>query len=183
MAIYRGLSEPGATWFFTLTTERRRPLLTRVGVLAAIATAVAEVRQREPFELLAWAILPDHLHVVVRLPEVDAAYARRISIFKRLVSQRVASRSDPVRRESMRKRREAGFWQRRFWEHMIRDEADLHRHLDYTHYNAVKHGHAVSAAAWRHSSFHAFVRRGVLPVDWAAPPESCAGRRVAAFGE
>jgi putative transposase len=183
MALYRRLSEPGATWFFTLATEQRRPLLTRAEVVAAISAVVFEVRRREPFELLAWAILPDHLHVVVRLPDGDAAYARRISIFKRLVSQRVVSRSDPARRESMRKRREAGFWQRRFWEHMIRDEADLHRHLDYIHYNAVKHAHAASAAAWPYSSFHAFVRRGVLPAAWSAPPESSAGHRVAAFGE
>jgi putative transposase len=171
MAAYRRMSQPGATWFFTLTTEQRKPLLTQPQILRAMTVAPREVYRRDPFELVAWVVLPDHLHVIARLPEGDSAYARRISIFKRLVSQRVSNKLVLGKRESTRKRRESGLWQRRFWEHMIRDEADLHRHIDYIHYNPVKHGHARSAAAWAYSSFHGYMRAGVLPPDWAAEPE------------
>lgn len=168
MATYRRFSQPAGTWFFTLVTERRARVLTRPAALHAMARAFLEVRSRYPFELLAWTALPDHVHVLVRLPERDSAYACRISIFKRLVSQRLVPHRLQVR-ASMSERRESGFWQRRSWEHLIRNEADLHRHLDYIHYNPVKHGLAPTAAAWPHSSFPHYVMEGVLPPDWAAP--------------
>lgn len=180
MATYRRLTHPGATWFFTLATERRRPLLTRPDILRAIAYAANEVERRYAFEILAWTVLPDHLHAIARLPAGDAAYARRISIFKRLVSQRVAPAIGMPRRTSVRKRQEYGLWQRRFWEHMIRNDDDFHRHLDYIHYNPVKHGHVRSALAWPYSSSHRYVRLGVLPADWAGMVESPPG---AGFGE
>ncbi len=183
MATYRRFHIPGASWFFTLATEGRQPLLTRPEVLRAMAQALAEVRQREYFALLGWVVLPDHLHVVVRLPAGDAAYARRISTFKRLVSQRVAPHLALCKRVSHHRRRECGLWQRRFWDHLIRNEADLQRHLDYMHYNPVKHGHARCALTWPYSSFRSYVRAGTLSPDWAAAPKHGTGADVAGFGE
>jgi len=71
----------------------------------------------------------------------------------------------PQARPSRVKRREGTSWQRRFWEHRIRDDADLVRHVEYIHYNPVKHGHAACVGDWPYSSFHAYVRNGVYPAD------------------
>jgi putative transposase len=76
-------------------------------------------------------------------------------------------------------RRERGIWQRRYWEHAIRDDADLERHVDYIHFNPVKHGHVSQVCDWPHSSFHRYVTRGVLPRDWGG----CVHDIIGTFGE
>jgi len=83
------------------------------------------------------------------------------------------------RSESKTSRREKGVWQRRYWEHAIRDDADLARHVDYIHFNPVKHGHVTRVADWPHSSFHRFVERGLLVADWGGDVRDIAG----SFGE
>lgn len=112
-------------------------------------------------------LLPDHLHCAWTLPEGDADYAARWNIIKRLVSQEtralIPEDGNPVRV----RRRELGLWQRRFWEHQIRDEGDLARHVDYIHWNPVKHGYVEAVRDWPYSSFHRFVEKGVYPWDWA----------------
>ena len=108
-------------------------------------------------------MLPDHLHTVWRLPEDDADFGVRWSLIKRAFS-----RGLPAAERSASKiaKREKGIWQRRFWEHQIRDEIDLQRHVDYIHFNPVKHGHAKRVVDWPHSSFHTYVERKILPWDW-----------------
>jgi putative transposase len=115
----------------------------------------------------AHVVLPDHLHVVWTLPEGDTDYPRRWSMIKRITSQ-LAAIPPVARSRSMVARREAGLWQRRYWEHLIRDDDDLHRHIDYIHLNPVKHGHAARASAWPHSSFPRYVRKGTYGPDWGA---------------
>lgn len=180
MAIYRRFHTAGATWFFTLTAEGRRPLLVGPDSMHWIRRAAAEVRGRYPFELIAWVVLPDHLHALVNLPDSDCDYAKRISIFKRIVSKRLASRTTAPLCNSMRTRRENGVWQRRFWEHMVRNQVDLQRHLDYIHFNPVRHGLAGNATGWPHSSIHRYVESGMVAKDWAA---KVGDERERSFGE
>ena len=170
MARFRRVFTPGATWFFTVAAARRRHLLTDLRVISAFGTAMREVRQTLPFSMPAWAILPDHLHVIWTLPENDTDYPRRWSIIKRRTSQ-LAGLPPMARTCSMVARRESGLWQRRYWEHLIRDTDDLYRHIDYIHFNPVKHGHADAPASWPYSSFARHLRTGTHPPDWRAAPD------------
>ena len=171
MATYRRSHANGATWFFTLATYRRRPLLARPDVLSALRLAIKQAGQRYPFKIVAWVVLPDHMHALWALPEGDGDYAVRWAMIKRLTSQSVRDTLPPVTSKSMQARGEIGLWQRRYWEHQIRDEPDLHRHMDYIHFNPVKHGLAANSGQWPHSTFHRYVRAGLLPADWAVGNE------------
>lgn len=166
MATFRRALTPGATWFFTVVTQDRWPILTQPALLYALRLAFREVRQAHPYTLDAVVLLPDHLHCVWTLPEGDADYARRWNILKRLVSQRAREHLPGPANASQAKRGELGLWQRRFWEHQIRDDADLARHLDYLHWNPVKHGHVTRVIDWPWSSFHRYVAQGIYPADW-----------------
>jgi putative transposase len=165
---------PGAMYFFTVVAHGRRPVLTAPWLLDALGQAVADVRQDWPFSSLAWVILPDHMHTLWRLPPGDADHSRRWGEIKRRVSRsvRAAHGFSAPASPSARKRHESGIWQRRYWDHRIRDEDDLRRHVDYIHFNPVKHGLVERAADWPHSSFHAFVRRGWLAPGWGCAPFS-----------
>jgi putative transposase len=154
---------PGGTFFFTVTLlERRRKLLTEhIDDLRAVFKAA---RQRRPFKVEAIVILPDHLHCIWTLPHEDADFSTRWHDIK----ARFAAQIPPGERLSARrlKKQERGIWQRRFWEHVIRDERDYERHMDYIHYNPVKHGHVNRVADWPYSSFHRYVRSGIYTIEW-----------------
>lgn len=167
MAMFRRVFQPGAMWFFTLAAARRRPLLTDPRVISAFGTAMREVRQILPFSMPAWVILPDHVHVVWTLPEGDTDYPQRWSIIQRRTSQ-LAGLPSMARACSMVVRRESGLWQRRYREHLIRDADDLHRHVDYIHFNPVRHGHASAPSAWPYSSFARHVHAGTYESDQRA---------------
>ena len=170
MSRYRRSHAPGATFFFTVNTLARRPVLTTAPVRRALREAIAEVRLGTPFIVHAWVLLPDHLHCIWELPPGDADYGIRWSVIKRRVTQACAGDSEEpsAQRSSSRvKRREGAFWQRRFWEHQIRDENDFARHVDYIYYNPVKHGHAKLVSDWPYSTFHRFVKEGIYARDWA----------------
>lgn len=156
---------PGGTFFFTVALlERRRRLLTeRVDTLRQ---HFIDVRRIKPFRVDAIVILPDHLHCIRTLPPDDADFSSRWHAIK----AGFAAAIEPGERLSERrlKKGERGIWQRRFWEHTIRDERDMERHVDYIHFNPVKHGHVGRAADWPHSSFHRFVAQGVYSQDWGA---------------
>ena len=182
MSNYRRLWVPGGTYFFTvnLLERHRRLLVEHIGLLRDSFQATRAAR---PFEVIAIVVLPDHLHCLWRLPAGDADNANRWAQIKSGFC-----RCLPVVEQRSTRRmlqRERGIWQRRYWEHLVRDEDDLRRHVDYIHFNPVKHGHAARAADWPHSSFHRWVAAGIYPVDWAAdsvmvgdPGERAAGRRA-----
>ncbi|MBW8457723.1 MAG: transposase [Thiobacillus sp.] len=171
MSHYRRSRMGGATYFFTVVTYRRQPLLTRPEAMDALREAFRSVQHAHPFEMDAVVILPDHLHALCTLPAGDEDFSRRWAMIKRLVSRAVGHLAAPVATPSMKTRHESGFWQRRFWEHLIRDDNDFARHMDYIHFNAVKHGHAGRPADWPHSSFRKCVERGIYPADWASGVE------------
>lgn len=129
------------------------------------------VRQSRLFTIDAWVVLPDHLHCVWTLPEGDEDFSTRWRLIKSIFA-----RSMPIgERQSAARLRsgERGIWQRRFWEHAIRDDADFAAHVDYVHFNPVKHGYVQEAAEWPHSTFKSCVRRGLYPEAWLGPnPEA-----------
>jgi putative transposase len=126
------------------------------------------VRATHPFDIVAWVLLPDHLHAIWQLPGADARTGLRWSLIKAHVTR--ASHAwlpEQSGNRSREKRGEGALWQRRFWEHLIVDERDLERHIDYIHFNPVKHGYAKAVSEWPYSTFHRYVREGVYPLDWA----------------
>lgn len=159
----------GSTYFFTVVAYERRPILCYPPIRSILRLALQNVRARRPFDIDAWVLMPDHLHCIWTLPEGDADYSTRWAQIKRTVSRfcDVDVRTRHPVSESRRKHRDSVIWQRRFYEHQIRDERDFERHVDYVHFNPVRHGHAESAAAWPFSTFHRYVRDGVYAGDWA----------------
>jgi len=177
MVLYRRNRVAGATYFFTVALgDRTSRLLTER--IAEFRRAYAEVRSRRPFETVALVVLPDHLHAVWRLPTDDFDYSSR---WRAIKAGFVRSLRQHGLAPVMNLRGEADVWQRRFWEHTIRDEADLRAHMDYVHWNPVKHGYVTRVSDWPHSTFHRYVRQGVLPRDWGGSNvPSTRGQR---FGE
>lgn len=160
----------GATYFFTVVTHRRRPILCDDAIRIALRHAIERVRSRLPFETDAMVLMPDHLHCIWTLPDGDADFSSRWSQIKHHVSY-TCGRLYPMTLSTSRQRRGTGsIWQRRFWEHQIRDDIDMERHVDYIHYNPVKHGFANTASEWPYSTFGRFVRAGIYPADWGGNP-------------
>jgi len=177
MTAYRRDHTPNATWFFTLNlADRRRTLLTdNIDLLRA---SFAYTMGRHPWHIDAIVILPDHLHALCTLPPGDTDYALRWRLIKTVFS-RGLPREERVS-TSRQGKGERDIWQRRYWEHRIRDEQDFARHVDYIHHNPRKHGYVPRVADWPWSSFHRYVRQGLLPVDWAGGEgvESEYGERI-----
>lgn len=164
MTEYRRIYRPGGIYFFTLTlADRRQNWLT--SHIAALKQSVRIEQQRAPFSLQAWVVMPEHLHLLMRLPDGDRDFSNRLRRIKGSFSRQLP-RNDA--RMSQLLKGERGIWQRRFWEHLIRDERDWQQHFDYIHYNPVKHGQVQRVIDWPHSSFHAYVDRGIYPRDWAS---------------
>ena len=154
----------GATWFFTVNLgDRRGRLLTQN--IDALRSAMRKVQANWPFVINAIVVLPDHLHCVLTLPDGDTDFSKRWRLIKSDFS-RVIPRTE-LRSSSRVRRRERGVWQRRFWEHAIRDDEDFQRHVEYCYFNPVKHGYVSRVVDWPHSSFHRDVELGLFPEDWA----------------
>jgi putative transposase len=149
MSRYIRSTTPGASYFFTVTLQDRSAD-TLVRHVDALRECIRAVKTRHPFDIDAMVVLPEHLHAVWTMPREDADFPTRWMLVKQGFSKRLGR---PV-------------WQRRYWEHQIRDEDDLRRHIDYIHFNPVKHGRVQRAGDWPHSSFHRYVREGRLPADW-----------------
>jgi putative transposase len=166
----------GGVFFFTVTlADRPSDLLVRN--IDRLRRVYRSVYESYPFETIAICGLPDHLHAVWALPPDDADYSLRWSVIKSSFS-RGLSENVPRSASKLRKR-ERGIWQRRYWEHAIRDDRDLERHVDYVHFNPVKHGYVSRVSDWPHISFHHYVARGTLPVGWGGNMRETVG----AFGE
>ena len=165
MPNYRRAFIPGGCWFFTVNLlERRRTLL--IDHIDILRNAVSQTQRRYPFEIDAIVILPDHLHAVLTLPPNGADFSTRWRLIKTRFAKTLPKQE---RLSAVRQRRnECGVWQRRFWEHLIRDEADYARHVAYCYINPVKHALVTRVCDWPYSSFHRDVRRGLFQNDWAA---------------
>jgi putative transposase len=163
MVRYRRNFNAGGTFFFTVTlVDRRSQALTQH--VDALRAAVQEIQCSHPFTIDAAVILPDHLHIIMTLPEDDTDYPNRWRLIKRRFTERIMKSGTAVARQ---RNGELLLWQRRYWEHTIRDDSDFERHVDYIHFNPVKHRLAGRVCDWPHSSFHRYVKHGLLPQDWA----------------
>jgi putative transposase len=177
MTTYRRNFVAGGTYFFTVNlAERRLQLLT--DNIELLRAAFRDTRRRHPFTIDAIVVLPDHLHAIWTLPAGDADFAVRWQLIKARFSRGLP----PGERISVSRsrKRERGIWQRRYWEHTLRDEEDFSRHVDYIHFNPVKHGHVERVEDWPFSSFHRMVRLGVYAESWAGDrttPENALGER------
>ena len=180
MSSYRRARVAGGSYFFTVTLEDRSSSLL-VDRIDALRQAFASTRVELPFRIDAVAVLPDHLHCIWTLPEGDSDYSSRWQRIKGRFSR--ACPAGEAISASRGRKRERGIWHRRYWEHTLRDGGDYASHVDYIHYNPVKHGHAGRVLDWPHSSFHRFVREGILPCDWGGDVEPRIARAVSGFGE
>ena len=165
MTEYRRAKLEGATYFFTVNCAERHGNHLLVDAIDSLRQIFRKVKSEHPFEIDAMVVLPEHLHCIWTLPPGDTDYQTRWALIKAGFSRAIPGGE---RRSTSRiKRVERSIWQRRYWEHLIRDDQDFERHVDYIHWNPVKHGWVRRVGDWSHSSFHVYVRRGLYPVNWA----------------
>ncbi len=176
MADYRRNFVPGGTYFFTVVAAGRRPILTTELGRACLHEAVDAVLTMFPFKLVATVLLPDHLHAVWTLPAGDDRYPLRWQRIKELFTRRYVSQGgqELPRSKSRRHKKERGVWQRRYWEHTVRDEDELKKCVDYVHWNPRKHRLVQRVRDWPWSTFHRFVAQGEYDVDWGGT-DPCPG--------
>jgi len=162
MTRYRRAKGEGVLYFFTLVTCQRRPLFSASFARSCLRRAIRQTRQHAPFRIVAFCLLPEHLHCIWEMPRADNNYAQRWARIKgRFTREYLAAGGCEISpNASRRRKRERGVWQRRFWEHQIRDEHDLQRHVDYIHFNPVKHGLVVDVEQWPWSTYHRYVAAG-----------------------
>ena len=164
MTDYRRTRVAGGTYFFTVNLhDRTSDLLVRN--IDHLRKAVRRIRASKPLRIDAWVVLPEHMHCIWTLPEGDADFSSRWKDIKTAFS--IALPNEEHRSPSRAGKGERGIWQRRFWEHTIRDERDYAAHVDYVHFNPVKHGLVTDVRDWPYSSFHRHVARGAYPAAWA----------------
>jgi putative transposase len=161
---YRRSRLAGGTYFFTVNLNDRR-LSLLVDRIDLLRRSVQRVRALMPFHIDAWVVLPEHMHAIWTLPEGDADFPRRWQAIKMAFSKGVEP--DERRSANQFRRGERALWQRRYWEHTIRSDGDYAVHVDYIHFNPVKHGLVSDVAAWPYSSFHRAVAKGWYPPEWA----------------
>ncbi len=172
MPNYRRSRCKGGTFFFTLVTHKRCPVFSHVKNIRAFRNINNDVRLELPFKETACVIMPDHIHSIWRLPESDNDFPKRWGMIKaRFTKLLRCCSADYVDQK---------IWQQRFWEHKIRNTEDLNNHLDYLHYNPVKHGYVNKVANWKYSSFHRFVDAGYYDVDWGSDVDI---KDMGGFGE
>jgi putative transposase len=155
---YRRSTTPGVTYAFTVVTYNRQRLFNEPDTVQILRQAFRHVKQQHPFHIDAIVILPDHLHCLWTLPPEDADYSTRWRLIKSHFSRHCPGRYKQMRSPARLKKKEQAIWQRRFWEHRIRDARDYNNQVNYIHYNPVKHGLVASPADWPYSSFHRYIK-------------------------
>lgn len=163
---YRRAFVPGGTFFFTLVTYKRRPILATPEAVNLLRNAFRYTMEHRPFTIVASVILPEHMHFIWRLPAEVSDFSTRWRLIKSTFTRHWCVKEAISESASRVQKGEKDVWQRRFWEHVIRDELDLSRHVEYIHYNPVKHGLVNSPWDWEYSSFKKYVREGYYPADW-----------------
>ena len=169
--IYRRTKIKGGIYFFTVVTQNRRPFLCQSDNVVLLRQALQYTMQRHPMEIDAFVLLPDHLHSIWTLPDDDHNFSMRWRLIKSYFSRYCQDSYQNSVSTSRQNKQERAFWQRRFWEHMIRDDQDFINHVEYIHYNPVKHGLVAAPKEWEYSSFHRYVQAGLYDERWGAGVE------------
>ena len=174
MSNYIRAFQPGGTFFFTVVTYHRRLIFTNDHSRSQLRTSIDEVRKHHPFDMPGMVLLPNHLHCIWILPQEDHNYSLRWQKIKEGFTRTYLSGSGADTQVSMgqQRKRMRGVWQPRFWEHTIRDDIDYERHMDYIHYNPVKHGYTNCPHEWIWSSFHRWVKEEYYSIDWCCQCEN-----------
>ena len=173
---YRRAKVKGGTYFFTVVTHKRVKIFTQSDNIELLRQAFRKVIKRHPFKIDAFVLLPDHLHCIWTLPQGDADFSTRWRLIKSDFSRQFGvvgwvegrNPTNTTTSASRLRRNEKAIWQRRFWEHLIRRDEDLRRHVEYIHYNPVKHGLTKTPGDWEYSSFHRYVEKGMYDIKWGA---------------
>ena len=141
--------------FVTHVSNNRMPIL--IDNFDLLCKAIETVRIKTQFNIIAWAVLPDHFHMIVDPKKNNlSSLMKRIKLsFSWYYRQRIEMVKGRV-------------WQNRFWDHIIRDEKDLNKQIDYIHYNAVKHGIVANAIEWKYSSIHQYFEDGLYSKEWGS---------------
>jgi len=168
---YRRVFRPGGTYFFTVNTHKRQKLFLNAGNVELLRMSMRTVMECQPFKIVAAVILPDHIHAIWTLPPGDADFPNRWRMIKGNFTRNLKCKPIIGQSQSRINKGEQFVWQRRFWEHLIRDESDLTNHIEYIHFNPVKHGLVSSPADWAYTSFLEYVKNGLYTVDWGANQE------------
>jgi len=177
MTEYRRWHHSGGTYFFTQVTARRRPVFADPAARALFRQAIVHTQEITPFTINAIALMPDHVHTIWTLPPDDDDFPARWQRIKSLFTHAYLNHGgdETIRSASHYDRRERGVWQRRFWEHVVRNYDEYGALCRYIHYNPVKHGHASCPHAWEFTSFHRFVAEGLVDADWMC---ACGDKRI-----
>jgi putative transposase len=175
---YRRAKVKGGTYFFTLVTYKRIKIFTLAENVSLLRSSIKKVMHKHPFRIDAFVLLPDHLHCVWTLPQQDSDFSTRWRLIKSNFSRNfdqntvgwVEERIPTIEAfsASRLRKKEKQIWQRRFWEHLIRKQQDLNRHIEYIHYNPVKHGLTKAPIEWTYSSFQRYVDRGIYDAKWGS---------------
>jgi len=161
-------------YFLTVVTHERMPLFEEGWTRQLLRQAIAAVRKLRPFEMVAVVLMPDHVHMLWQLPENDDDFSTRLGGIKYAFTRAylTAGGKEGATSGGRTRHRNRGVWQKRFYEHRIRDDRDFTRHVEYMHYNPVKHGHVDSPAKWPWSSFHRYVKLGLYGKEWSDPTKA-----------
>ena len=154
---YRRTRQYGGSYFFTIVTHQRKKLFLEEEYIEYLSKAFKHVRIKHPFSIDAMVLLPDHLHCILTLPHNSFDYATRLRLIKHYVTYNINKKYTKKNK----------IWQKRYWEHCIRDERDWKNHMDYIHFNPVKHGYVSSPKEWPYSSFSKLVEKGFYTENWA----------------
>ena len=168
MSWYRRWRKPGGIYFFTCVTYHRNRLLTSATARPLLRSAIEQTQTERPFDILAFVLLPDHMHALWQLPPGDDQYSVRWRLIKARFTHSLlaAGYEEPSQSVSRASRSERAVWQRRSWEHCIRDESDWKRHVDYIHWNPIKHRLVPAPRLWRYSTFMKYVRLSEYEEHW-----------------
>ncbi|OQA00553.1 MAG: Transposase IS200 like protein [Planctomycetes bacterium ADurb.Bin401] len=175
MSNYRRANFPGGYYFFTVVTYSRKNLFNQEFARNCLHSAWQQTNYKRPFDAIALCLLPDHLHCVWKLPDGDADFSIRWSSIKALFTREYSKQAgNSIENKSRIKHREAMIWQRRFWEHQIRDETDLQNHINYIHYNPVKHNLVTNVSDWPWSTYHKFAKQNkcsIIEIKYKIPTD------------
>ena len=165
---YRRARIKGGTYFFTVVTHKRAKILCEPENVVLLREAFKHVMNEHLFTIEAFVLLPEHLHCIWRMPGGNHDFSTCWRLVKSYFTRNCDTKYRQTPFGSRQKKKEQSIWQRRFWEHTIRTEEDFVRHVEYIHYNPVKHGLVPAPKDWEYSSFHRYVRNGIYDLEWAA---------------